>query len=164
MALRGCACDRGGAAQVWDWKKGELLAKAPGLVCRPLGVHQLAVAPTPLAVDAQGRRTLLFTLVGVANAPKFGTLAPAAGTGPTRWVLTWEVGKLGLKTPPPSLSCVAYGGEAQTRPWTLVPGHLVPLNSEREQEVAVEECAPAAPASKKRARAQRIHPYRMPSV
>ena len=101
---------------VWDWRKGELLAKAPGLVARPLGVHQLAVAPYPLAVDAQGRRTLMFTLVGVANAPKFGTLAPVAGAGPTRWALTFELGKLNAKQPPASISCVAYGGPSFPAP------------------------------------------------
>lgn len=101
---------------VWDWRKGELMAKAVGMVARPLGVHQLAVAPAPLAVDAAGRRTLFFTLVGVANAPKFGTLAPVPGTGPTRWQLTFEVGKLGVKEPPKSLSCVAYGGESFAAP------------------------------------------------
>lgn len=79
---------------VWDWRKGELLAKAPGMVARPLGVHQLAVAPVPLDVDAQGRRTLMFTLVGVANAPKFGKLAPVPGPGPARWNLTFAVGKV----------------------------------------------------------------------
>ena len=104
---------------VWDWRKGELMAKAPGMVVRPLGVHQLAIAPTPLAVDAQGRTTLFFTLVGVTNAPKFGTLAPVAAPGPTRWELTFTLGKLNLKPgkpPPPSMSAVAYGGASFPSP------------------------------------------------
>lgn len=104
---------------VWDWRKGELVAKAPGMVARPLGVHQLAAAPTPLSVDAQGRKSLFFTLVGVANAPKFGTLVPSAAPGPTKWELNFTVGKLDLKPgqpPPPSMSCVAYGGASFPSP------------------------------------------------
>ena len=104
---------------VWNWSTGELLAKAPGLVARPLGVHQIAVAPTPVSVDAQGRKTLFFTLVGVTNAPKFGTIGPVAAPGPTRWELTFTVGKLGLppgKPPPPSMSAVAYGGASFPSP------------------------------------------------
>ena len=62
---------------------------------------------------------LFFTLVGVASAPKFGTLAPAAAPGPTKWELTFTVGKLGLapgKPPPPSMSAVAYGGASFPSP------------------------------------------------
>ena len=53
-------------------------------------------------------------LVGLSNAPKFGTLAPVAGNGPTKWALTFTLGKLGLKpgqAPPSSMSAVAFGGE-----------------------------------------------------
>lgn len=107
---------------VWDWKKGELLAKANGMVARPLAVHQIAAAPYPLAEDAQGRQTMLFTLVGVSNAPKFGTLKPADAPGPTRWELNFEIGKLNVKVPPPSLSCVAYGGESFPSPSGLRHG------------------------------------------
>ena len=108
---------------VWDWRKGELVAKAAGMVCRPLGVHQIAAAPEPLAIDSQGRRTLFFTLVGVTNAPKFGKLAP---TGPVTapWELTFELGKLGtlVKEPPPSMSAVAYGGASFPSPSGLKHG------------------------------------------
>ena len=54
---------------------------------RPLAVHQIAAAPYPLAEDAQGGRRCS-TLVGVSNAPKFGTLKPADAPGPTRWSST----------------------------------------------------------------------------
>jgi hypothetical protein len=63
---------------VWDWRKGELMAQAPGLVARPLGVHQLSVAPQPLATDDKGRQSLFCVLVGVSNAPKFCKIVPVA--------------------------------------------------------------------------------------
>lgn len=104
---------------MWDWKKSELIARANGMVARPLGVHQLAVAPSPIAVAPDGRRTMLFVLVGVSNAPKFGKLAPVQAPGPPRWELTFALGKLGLKPgqPPPSyMSAVAFGGDAFPAP------------------------------------------------
>jgi WD40 repeat protein len=104
---------------VWDWRKGELMAQAPGLVARPLGVHQLSVAPQPLATDDKGRQSLFCVLVGVSNAPKFGKIVPVAAAGPLRYTLTFGLGQLGLKpgqAPPAALSAVAFGGNAFPAP------------------------------------------------
>ena len=55
----------------------------------------------------------------MSNAPKFGRLAPAPGAGPTRWELSFTLGKLGLKpgqTPPSAMSAVAFGMDAFASP------------------------------------------------
>ena len=119
---------------VWRWGKKtsdgrsvpELLISAPTLKEHPLGIHQLAVAPQPLADGS-----LMLVTVGVSAAPKFWTfgkpaeaprgaaafasrLRPREPRSP--WSLTFKLGRTGGENQPKSLSAVAFGGDAFSSP------------------------------------------------